>query len=152
MSFNYNAYLADSIFYFLFKSAELISTAGGVVHNTAIQLDTFRKAKNTIDSLEKVWDNPHYSPLQKEALSAMVVVSEFGMFNYGANSLATFEMYWNAINNVPPIFGGGTREDYYAKLAADFPDIFVLAGDGNLLEPLWIQNLATHPLMRQLYT
>lgn len=149
MSFNYNGFIADSLFYYIFQSAQILSTAGDAVYNTAIQLDAVRKAKNTIDSLEKVWDNPHYSPLQKEALSAFVVVSEFGMFNYGANSLATFEMYWNAINNVPSQFGGGTREEYYAKLAEDFPNIFVLAGDGNLLEPLWISNLASSPLLPQ---
>ena len=143
MTFNYNQYIIDNVFSYIFQSAMYVSDVSGAVYNTAIQLDAVHKAKSTLDSLDKVWANPHYSPLQKEALSAFVVVSQMGMFNYGADALATYEGYWNAINNVPEVFGGGTREDYYKKLAEDYPDTFVLAGDGNLLEPLWIQNLLT---------
>lgn len=149
MSFDYRQYITDVALTYVLNSAQYIANTGSVVWEAAMYMDETRKAINTANSIIDTWENPHLTDFQKEALTVLAAVEQFGMFNYGASASATFEMYWNAIYNVPSVFGGGTREDFFAKLAEDFPGVFVLAGDGDLIKPSWIEALATSPILPQ---
>jgi len=146
MTFDYKSYILDAVLAYAFNSAMYVSDFGGTVWHGAMYLEVSRKAVNAINSASDISNNPHYSDLQKEALIAMGVVEQFGMPFYGTSAQATFEMYWNVIYNVPPVFGGGTREDFFAKLAEEHPFMWKLAGDGTLLKPEWIDHLDTTPV------
>lgn len=141
MPFEYDKYIGEVGTGYLLASTKYIADTSSFLWEAAMVMDITAKTIRTTNSAIDIWYTPHYTDAQKEALTVFSAVGEFGLFYYGASPKATFDMYWNAVYNVPNVFGGGTKLDYYAKIAADNPSVWKLAADGTLLKPEWIEEL-----------
>lgn len=139
--FNFKEYLADLLPSYLFDIATRLTTEGSNANVLAVAANEFYKFKTLHDSFVDIWSNPD---IPYEAKRASSILSSMGVlaspYIFGANIDDTFEELWEDVYNIPDVFGGGTKEEFFQRLNELVPDAFPLDENGNIVKPWWIDN------------
>ena len=91
----------------------------------------FIKAVELLGDIYEIQNNPAYPQNIKDAVSVVLIGGLFGGLTPAADIPYTFQEAWTLVNGVPDQFGGGTKEEFWQDLNAQWPDEFPLnqAGD-----------------------
>jgi hypothetical protein len=76
-----------------------------------------------LNEIYEIQTNDNYPQEIKDAVSVMVIGYTFGGATPGASIPMTFQAAWEAVNDVPDQFGGGTKEEFWQALT-DFRQPF----------------------------
>lgn len=152
MPFDHTRYIQGFVIEYLSGVVQAFSEFGGYFYSHAAMARISNKVDIFVNTADGVWSNPNYGDDLKEAVTGIALAGTlpFSSASYGADAVFTYETYWNAINNVPAVHGGGTREDFYNELSSLFPDIFKIGVDGNLVRPLFMDSWAVQPTQQEI--
>jgi Ca2+-binding RTX toxin-like protein len=85
--------------------------------------------------------NPAYSDETKENLAVIFIAQAVGgIFLPGADLPKTFDQAWDYVANNPDAYGGGTKEDFFNMLHAQFPNDFQTDPSGNMFVPGYVSS------------
>lgn len=109
------------------------TTEGG---EKIFRLNLARKGFDTLITLYEIRTDDEYPDDIKDALSVMVIAGLFGGYTPAADLPLTFQQAWDYINNIPNVYDGGSKEEFWEKLNERFgDDLFPLNLDGTLSPP-----------------